>query len=67
MMTKTVRDAPKAIARSDGECIKAAELSEAHALANLVTKVAWALLCKDVPRVSGFVETDARQIISPAR
>ncbi|CAF4810562.1 unnamed protein product [Pieris macdunnoughi] len=67
MMTKTVREAPSAIARSDGECKKAAELSEAHALANLVTKVAWALLCKDVPRVSGFVETDARQVISPAR
>ncbi|CAK1555729.1 unnamed protein product [Leptosia nina] len=67
MMTKTVREAPAAIARSDGDCIKAAELSEAHALANLVTKVAWALLGKDVPRVSGFIETDARQIISPAR
>ncbi|XP_045500662.1 malate dehydrogenase, mitochondrial-like isoform X1 [Colias croceus] len=66
MMTETVRDAPAAVARCDGECLKASELSEAHALAGLVTKVAWALLSKDVPRVTGFVETDARQVISPA-
>ncbi|XP_028174105.1 malate dehydrogenase, mitochondrial-like [Ostrinia furnacalis] len=67
MMTEAVRSAPTAVARSDGVCNRAADLSEAHALAGLVTKVAWALLCKDVPRVTGFVETDAGQVISPAR
>lgn len=67
LMTQTVRCAPITVGRCDGQCIKSAELSEAHALAGLVTKVAWALLCKDVPRVSGFVEIDANEVISPAR
>ncbi|XP_034834901.1 malate dehydrogenase, mitochondrial-like [Maniola hyperantus] len=67
MMTRTVRCAASATARADGNYFKAAELSEAHAVAGLVTKVAWALLCKDVPRVSGFVETDPAQVVSPAR
>ncbi|KAL0871351.1 hypothetical protein ABMA27_005092 [Loxostege sticticalis] len=67
MMTEAVRTAPAAVSRCDGVCNRAADLSEAHALAGLVTKVAWALLCKDVPRVTGFVETDASQVISPAR
>ncbi|XP_072944637.1 malate dehydrogenase-like isoform X2 [Epargyreus clarus] len=67
LMTETVRNAPMSVSRSDGNCVRAAELSEAHALAGLVTKVAWALVCKDVPRVTGFVETDASQVISPAR
>ncbi|CAH2093086.1 unnamed protein product [Euphydryas editha] len=67
LMTQTVRRAPITVGRCDGQCIKSAELSEAHALAGLVTKVAWALLCKDIPRVSGFVEIDASEVISPAR
>ncbi|XP_039756544.1 malate dehydrogenase, mitochondrial-like [Pararge aegeria] len=67
MLTQTIRSAASAVARADGNCIRAAELSEAHAVAGLVTKVAWALLCKDVPRVSGFVETDPAQVVSPAR
>ncbi|XP_037292958.1 malate dehydrogenase, mitochondrial isoform X2 [Manduca sexta] len=67
MMTDTVRCAPSAVTRTDGACLRAADLSEAHALAGLVTKVAHALLCHDIPRVSGFVETDAGQVISPAR
>ncbi|XP_045774889.1 uncharacterized protein LOC123873846 isoform X4 [Maniola jurtina] len=67
MMTQTVRCAASAVARADGNCCKAAELSEAHAIAGLVTRVAWALLCKDVPRISGFVETDPAQVVSPAR
>ncbi|XP_064073612.1 malate dehydrogenase, mitochondrial-like isoform X1 [Vanessa tameamea] len=67
LMTQTVRCAPITVGRCDGQCNKSAELSEAHALAGLVTKVAWALLCKDVPRVSGFVEIDATQVISPTR
>ncbi|CAG9564564.1 unnamed protein product [Danaus chrysippus] len=67
MMTNTVRCASEAVAKSDCNCVRSAELSEAHALAGLVTKVAWALLCRDVPQLSGFVETDPCQIISPAR
>lgn len=67
MMTDAVRSAPRAVARSDGACIKAADLSEAHALSGLVTKVAHALLCHDIPKVTGFIETDASQVISPAR
>lgn len=67
LMTDAVRAAPVAVARSDGPCMRAADLSEAHALAGLVTKVAHALLCHDIPRVTGFVETDAGQVISPAR
>ncbi|CAH0725593.1 unnamed protein product, partial [Brenthis ino] len=67
MMTQAVRSAPLAVSRYDGNCARAAELSEAHALTRLVTKVAWALLCKDVPRVTGFVETDGGQVISPSR
>ncbi|KAL4711500.1 hypothetical protein ACJJTC_000516 [Scirpophaga incertulas] len=67
MMTAAVRNAPVAVARNVGPCSKAADLSEAHALAGLVNKVSHALLCKDVPRVRGFVETDATQVISPAR
>ncbi|XP_050677050.1 uncharacterized protein LOC126973772 isoform X3 [Leptidea sinapis] len=66
MMTQTIRDTAEALSKSSGRCQEAANSSEAHALAGLVTKIAWALLCKDVPRVTGFVETDARQIISPA-
>lgn len=67
LLTDAVRVAPIAVARSGGCCMRAAELSEAHAIAGLVTKVAHALLCDDVPRISGFVETDASQVISPAR
>ncbi|XP_023946493.2 malate dehydrogenase, mitochondrial-like [Bicyclus anynana] len=67
MLTRTIRSAASAVARADGTCIRTAELSEAHAVAGLVAKVAWALLCKDVPRVSGFVETDPAQVVSPAR
>ncbi|XP_046969630.1 malate dehydrogenase, mitochondrial-like isoform X2 [Vanessa cardui] len=67
LMTQTVRCAPITVGRCDGQCNKSAELSEAHALAGLVTKVAWALLCKDVPRVSGFVEIDPTEVISPTR
>lgn len=67
-MTEAVRNAPQAVARLDEDsCARSAELSEAHAVAGLVTKVAHALLCNDVPRVTGFVETDPRQVISPAR
>ncbi|XP_026756353.2 malate dehydrogenase, mitochondrial-like [Galleria mellonella] len=67
MMTNAVRAAQFAMTRCDGCCIKAANLSESHALAGLVKKVAYALLCQDVPRVTGFVETDPNQVISPAR
>ncbi|KAJ0174541.1 hypothetical protein K1T71_009649 [Dendrolimus kikuchii] len=44
MMTDAVRAAPVAVARSDGACMRAADLSEAHALAGLVLNVAHALL-----------------------
>ncbi|XP_026746319.1 malate dehydrogenase, mitochondrial-like isoform X2 [Trichoplusia ni] len=67
MMTDAVRNAPVAVARNDGPCMRAGDLSEAHALAGLVTSVAHALLCKDIPKVTGFVETDCGQVISPAR
>lgn len=67
MMTEAVRTAPLAVSRSESSCMRAADLSEAHALAKLVNKVSHALLCRDVPRVTGFVETDAGQVISPAR
>ncbi|XP_059048665.1 malate dehydrogenase, mitochondrial-like isoform X3 [Achroia grisella] len=67
MMTNAVREAQLAVTRCDGSCIKAADLSEAHALAGLVKKVAYALMCQDLSRVTGFVETDASQVISPAR
>ncbi|CAH0400969.1 unnamed protein product [Chilo suppressalis] len=67
LMTHTVRTAPMTVSRCSGMCSKAADLSEAHAIAGLVTKVAYALLCKDVPRVTGFVETDPSHVISPAR
>ncbi|XP_004931719.1 malate dehydrogenase, mitochondrial isoform X1 [Bombyx mori] len=67
MMTDAVRGAQTAVTRTDGACVRAADLSEAHALSGLVTKVAHALLCHDIPRVTGFVETDASQVISPAR
>lgn len=67
MMTEAVRNAPSAVSRCDGPCQRVGDLSEAHALAGLVTAVAHALLCHDIPRVTGFVETDLRQVISPAR
>lgn len=67
LMTDAVRNAPCAVKRVEGNCSRAADLSEAHALANLVTSVAHALLCNDVPIVSGFVEADPSQVISPAR
>lgn len=67
MMTCTVRTAPVALSRMEAACRRAAELSEAHALAGLVKKVAHALLCQAIQRVTGFVETDAGQIISPAQ
>ncbi|CAG9788819.1 unnamed protein product [Diatraea saccharalis] len=67
LMTHSVRTAQMATSRCSGVCAKAADLSEAHAVAGLVTKVAHALLCKDVPRVTGFVETDPSHVISPAR
>ncbi|XP_021189723.1 uncharacterized protein LOC110375795 isoform X1 [Helicoverpa armigera] len=67
MMTDAVRNAPAAVARSDGPCLRVGDLSEAHALAGLVTTVAHALLCHDIPRVTGFVETDLGQVISPAK
>jgi hypothetical protein len=66
-MIQAIRSAPVAVSRCVGACSKAADLSEAHALAGVVTKVAHALLCKDVPRITGFVETDVGQVISPAR
>ncbi|XP_026321360.1 malate dehydrogenase, mitochondrial-like [Hyposmocoma kahamanoa] len=62
LMTETVRYASKAVAFS-----KSADLSEAHAHAGLVKAIAYALLCQDVPRVTGFVESDSSQIISPAK
>ncbi|CAB3230781.1 unnamed protein product [Arctia plantaginis] len=67
LMTDAVRCAPTAVKRVEGNCSRAADLSEAHALANLVTSVAHGLLCHDVPIVSGFVESDPSQVISPAR
>ncbi|CAH0694705.1 unnamed protein product [Spodoptera exigua] len=67
MMTEAVRNAPLAVSRCDGPCLRVGDLGEAHALAGLVTSVAHALLCQDIPRVTGFVETDLGQIISPAR
>lgn len=67
MLTDAVRAAPIAVAKSDGACMRAADLSEAHALAGLVLNVAHALLCHDTSMVTGFVETDPRQVISPAR
>lgn len=67
MMTDAVRTAPVAVTRNDGPCTRAGDLSEAHALAGLVTNVAHALLCHDIPRVTGFVETDLGQVISPAK
>uniref|UniRef100_A0A2A4JWN5 Malate dehydrogenase, mitochondrial n=1 Tax=Heliothis virescens TaxID=7102 RepID=A0A2A4JWN5_HELVI len=67
MMTDAVRNAPVAVARSEGPCTRVGDLSEAHALAGLVTTVAHALLCHDIPRVTGFVETDLGQVISPAK
>ncbi|KAM3965754.1 malate dehydrogenase, mitochondrial [Aphomia sociella] len=67
MMTDAVRTAQVAVTRYDGTCVKAGNLSEAHALAGLVKKVAYALVCQDIPRVTGFVETDASQLVSPAR
>lgn len=67
-MTDAVRAAPAAVSRTDdGVCLKQADLSEAHALAKLVVKVAHALLCQDIPRVTGFVETDPGHVVSPAR
>lgn len=57
--------APVAVSKAEGP--RAADLSEAHALARLVTNVSQGLLCYDLPRISGFVETDAGQVISPAR
>ncbi|XP_053610560.1 malate dehydrogenase, mitochondrial-like isoform X1 [Plodia interpunctella] len=65
MMTTTLRTASSAIARTEGRCILGGDLSEAHALAGLVSKVAYALLCQDLPKVTGFVETDSSQVISP--
>ncbi|KAJ8712437.1 hypothetical protein PYW07_005279 [Mythimna separata] len=67
MMMEAVRNAPQAVSRCDGPCTRVGDLSEAHALAGLVTAVAHALLCNDIPRVSGFVETDLGHVISPAR
>lgn len=67
MLTETVRAASAAVVREDGVCAKAAELSEAHALAGLVTKIANALICKDVPRVTGFVQTYHGQVICSSR
>ncbi|KAJ8715177.1 hypothetical protein PYW08_005158 [Mythimna loreyi] len=67
MMTEAVRNAPQAVARNDGPCTRVGDLSEAHALAGLVTAVAHAILCNDIPRVTGFVETDLGHVISPAR
>ncbi|XP_053610561.1 malate dehydrogenase, mitochondrial-like isoform X2 [Plodia interpunctella] len=67
MMTTTLRTASSAIARTEGRCILGGDLSEAHALAGLVSKVAYALLCQDLPKVTGFVETDSSQVISPVR
>lgn len=62
LMTETVRYAPKAVAYS-----KSADLSEAHAHAGMVKSIAYGLLCEDIPRVTGFVESDASQVISPAK
>lgn len=62
LMTETVRYAPKAVAYS-----KSPDLSEAHAHAGMVKAIAYALLCQDIPKVSGFVESDSSQVISPAK
>ncbi|CAG4960180.1 unnamed protein product [Parnassius apollo] len=67
MLTETLRATSSAVSRHDGDCPKAAELSEAHAVAGLVTKVANALLCKDVPRVTGFVQMNPGQIVCSSR
>lgn len=61
-MTETVRYAPKAVAYN-----RSADLSEAHAHAGMVKAIAYALLCQDIPRVTGFVESDSSQIVSPAK
>ncbi|CAH2043975.1 unnamed protein product, partial [Iphiclides podalirius] len=67
MLTETVRAAAAAMARGDGVCVKAAELSEAHAIAGLVMKISNALLCKDIPRVTGFVQTNQSQVVCSSR
>ncbi|KAI5638433.1 lactate/malate dehydrogenase, NAD binding domain-containing protein [Phthorimaea operculella] len=69
MLTETVRTAPINVAQCgcDGCSAKTADLSEAHALAGLVKTVAHALTCQDTPKITGFVETDPSQVISPAR
>lgn len=67
MMTAAVRNAPQAVSRTDGPCTRVGDLSEAHALAGLVTAVANAILCLDIPRVTGFVETDLGHVLAPAR
>ncbi|XP_075980168.1 malate dehydrogenase, mitochondrial-like [Anticarsia gemmatalis] len=68
LMTDVIRTAPRAVARIDEDaCARVADLSEAHAMAGLVTKVAHALICNDIPRVTGFVEAIPSDVLSPAR
>ncbi|XP_063626101.1 malate dehydrogenase, mitochondrial-like isoform X2 [Cydia splendana] len=66
-MTQCVRSADEAILRYEGHCARSSDLSEAHALTRLVSQVAQALLCVDIPRVTGFVETNSVQQVSPAK
>ncbi|XP_063537018.1 malate dehydrogenase, mitochondrial-like isoform X1 [Cydia strobilella] len=65
-MTNCVRSADEDILRCEGHCARSSDLSEAHALTRLVSQVAQALLCLDIPRVTGFVETNSVQLVSPA-
>ncbi|XP_013148290.1 PREDICTED: probable malate dehydrogenase, glyoxysomal [Papilio polytes] len=67
MLTETVRSSPAAVTRSDGDCLRAAELSEAHALAGLVSKVANALICADIPHVTGYCQMNPGQVICSSR
>ncbi|CAG9112157.1 unnamed protein product [Plutella xylostella] len=65
MLTDAVRASSRP---TNPDCsARAADLSEAHAVAGLVLKVAHALLCNDVSKVTGFVEADPSQVISPCR
>ncbi|XP_063537019.1 malate dehydrogenase, mitochondrial-like isoform X2 [Cydia strobilella] len=66
-MTNCVRSADEDILRCEGHCARSSDLSEAHALTRLVSQVAQALLCLDIPRVTGFVETNSVQLVSPAK
>ncbi|XP_068617885.1 malate dehydrogenase-like [Battus philenor] len=66
MLTETVRNTPVSIIRCHDSCVKAAELSEAHAIAGLVAKIANALLCKDIPHVTGFCQMNPGQVLFPS-